>query len=81
MCSILPGLVVDLPVPGGLDSTPYYQGSSFSYGLPFYLAQYGKSYKRYHIRAAQDCLMRFHDNKDVFLDLGIRRQFNLPKLR
>ncbi|KAG1719600.1 hypothetical protein EDB19DRAFT_1970800 [Suillus lakei] len=27
-----------------------------------------------------DALTRFHDNKDIFLDLGIRSNFNLPKL-
>ena len=32
------------------------------------------------IQQLEDCLSVFHDNKDVFLDLGVRENFNLPKL-
>jgi hypothetical protein len=78
MCSILLGLVVDLPVPGGLDSTRIIRAVRSLMDF-LYLAQYG-SHTSDTISELQDCLMRFHDNKDVFLDLGIRRQFNLPKL-
>ena len=44
-----------------------------------YLAQY-KSYTTDTILKMQECLKKFHANKSVFIDLGIREQFNLPKL-
>ncbi|KAJ6620888.1 hypothetical protein B0H10DRAFT_1791013, partial [Mycena sp. CBHHK59/15] len=28
----------------------------------------------------ENALQRFHDNKSIFVDLGIRDDFNLPKL-
>jgi hypothetical protein len=32
------------------------------------------------LRALKQALQRFHDNKSIFLDLGIRENFNIPKL-
>ena len=32
------------------------------------------------LKLFQDALKRFHDNKDVFVDLGIQNHFNIPKL-
>jgi len=78
ICSILLGLVVDLPVPGGLDSTRIVRAVRALMDF-LYLAQYG-SHTSDTISELQDRLMRFHDNKDIFLDLGIRRHFGLPKL-
>lgn len=78
VCSILLGLVVDLRVPGGQDSTRVIRAVHALMDF-LYLAQYG-SHTSDTISELQDCLARFHDNKDVFLDLGIRKHFNLPKL-
>ena len=78
MCSILLGLVVNLPVPGGQDSTCVIRAIRALMNF-VYLAQY-KSHMGDTISALQDSLTRFHDNKDVFLDLGIWEDFNLPKL-
>jgi Plavaka transposase len=78
MCSILLGLVVDLPVPGGQDSTRVIRAVRALMDF-LYLAQYG-SHTSDTISELQDCLTRFHDNKDVFLDLGIWKNFCLPKL-
>jgi len=78
MCSILLGLVVNLPVPDGQDSTCVIRAIRALMNF-VYLAQY-KSHMGDTISALQDSLTRFHDNKDVFLDLGIWEDFNLPKL-
>jgi hypothetical protein len=78
MCSILLGLVVDLPVPGGLDSTRIIRAVRALMDF-LYLAQYG-SHTSDTISELQDSLTRFHDNKDIFIDLGIREHFSIPKL-
>ena len=44
-----------------------------------YVAQYG-SHTTTSIKRLEDCLAAFHDSKAVFIDLGTRKNFNLPKL-
>ncbi|KZP10902.1 hypothetical protein FIBSPDRAFT_757434 [Athelia psychrophila] len=44
-----------------------------------YLAQY-QSHTNDTLAKLQDALERFHSNKDVFIDAGIRNDFNIPKL-
>lgn len=78
MCAILLGLIVDLPVPGGLDSTRVVRAVRALMDFIF-LAQY-KSQTSDTISQMQGHLIQFHDNKAVFFDLGVRKQFNLPKL-
>ncbi len=78
MCSILLGLIVDLPVPDRRDSSRIIK--SVRALLDFvYLAQY-QSHTTESIGRLEDCLAAFHDHKAVFLDLGVRENFNLPKL-
>lgn len=78
MCSILLGLIVDLPLPGG--HVPSRVVKAVRALLDFlYLAQF-PSHTTETLRHLQDSLARFHDNKAVFVDLGTRRDFNLPKL-
>jgi hypothetical protein len=78
MCSILLGLVIDLPVPGGQDSTRVIRAVRALLDF-LYLAQY-ESHMSDTISLLQDSLTRFHANKAVFIDLEIRDHFNLPKL-
>jgi hypothetical protein len=78
MCSILIGLVIDLPVPGSHDSARIIRAVRALLDFLF-LAQY-ESHTSITISQLQKCLARFHDNKDVFIDLGIRANFGLPKL-
>jgi hypothetical protein len=78
MCSILLGLVVDLPVPGGQDSTRVIRAVRALMDF-LYVAQY-ESHTSDTISELGNCLTRFHDNKDIFIDLGIRDHFSLPKL-
>ena len=78
ICSILLGLVVDLPVPDGRDSSRIIK--SVRALLDFvYLAQY-QSHTMESMECLQKSLAAFHDHKAVFLDLGIRKHFNFPKL-
>ena len=78
ICTILLGLVVDLSVPGGQDSTRIIRAVHALMDF-IYLAQY-KSHTTDTISEMRDCLKKFHDNKSVFIDLGIRENFNFPKL-
>src|SRR6266403_813311 len=78
MCSILLGLIVDLPVPGGLDSSCIVKAMRALMDFLF-LAQY-ESHTGDTISQMQEHLTQFHDNKMVFLNLRVQKQFNLPKL-
>jgi hypothetical protein len=78
MCSILLGLIVDLPVPGGIDSTRIIRAVRALLDFLF-LAQY-ETHTSDTLRLLQECLARFHENKQVFIDLEARENFNLPKL-
>jgi hypothetical protein len=78
MCSILLGLIVDLPIPGGWDSTRLVRAVRAL--LDFLnLAQY-QCHTSETIDQLEDVLSEFHHHKAIFTDLGIRQQFNLPKL-
>ncbi|KAG1902029.1 uncharacterized protein F5891DRAFT_1144149 [Suillus fuscotomentosus] len=78
ICRFLLGIVIGIQLPGNLNSgrlTRAIRGI-----LDFlYLAQY-PSHTDQTLALLDDALTRFHDNKDIFLDLGIRSNFNLPKL-
>ena len=78
MCSILLGLVADLPVPGGRNSSRVIKAVR---GLLDFLqlAQF-ESHSTDTLDQLQSALFTFHENKDVFIDLEIRRNFNFPKL-
>jgi Plavaka transposase len=78
MCSILMGLIVDLPVPGGMDSTHIVKAVHALLNFLF-VAQY-ESHTSNTISQMEGHLRQFHDNKAVFFDLGMHTQFNLPKL-
>lgn len=78
MFRILLGLIVDLPLPGG--GSPVRLIRAIRALLDFlYLAQY-PSHTAETLSCLDDALSRFHDNKDIFVDLGARAHFNFPKL-
>lgn len=78
MCRILLGLVVDLKLPDETSLLPLIH--SIRSLLDFlYLAQY-PLHTSETLRLLQQSLERFHEHKQVFIDLGIRNDFNLPKL-
>ena len=77
ICCILLGLIVDLPIPGGWDSTRLVR--SVRALLDFlYLAQY-QCHTSPTLDRLQDALSVFHNNRDIFIDLGVREHFNIPK--
>ena len=78
MCSLLLGLVVDLPIPGGIDTTRLV--CAVRALLDFlYLAQY-QCHTSETTDQLQDALLEFHNHKAIFMDLGVRENFNIPKL-
>ncbi|KAG6907625.1 hypothetical protein DXG01_008161 [Tephrocybe rancida] len=78
MCRILLGLVIDPPLLDGL--SPARLLSAVRAMLDFlYLAQY-PAHTDESLTLLNDALNDFHRNKDIFIDLGIRDSFNIPKL-
>ena len=78
ICSILLGLVVNLALPDG-QALSRVLGAMRALLDFLYLAQL-PSHTTSTLRRLEESLGRFHDNKEVFIDLSIRQQFNLPKL-
>ncbi|KAJ6616602.1 hypothetical protein B0H10DRAFT_1799063 [Mycena sp. CBHHK59/15] len=78
MCRFLLGIVVDIPLPDNLSNVRLIR--SIRALLDFlYLSQY-PIHSDETLTQLDDALKRFHDNKDIFVDLGIRSHFNIPKL-
>ena len=78
MCRILLGLVMDLPVPDGHVSP---QIIAVVHALLdfLYLAQF-PTHSSTSITCLEDSISHFHNNKDIFINLGICKHFNLPKI-
>jgi hypothetical protein len=79
MSRILLGLVMDLPVPSGQVSQRRIIAVVRALLDFLYLAQF-PSHSTATITCLDNALVRFHENKDVFLDLGVRKHFNMPKI-
>lgn len=78
ICKILLGLVVDLKLPDRRSPLPLLH--SIRSLLDFlYLAQYPLHTSK-TLRLLQQSLERFHEHKHIFVELGVRDNFNLPKL-
>jgi hypothetical protein len=77
MCCILIGLVADLPLPGGQMSSHIVRAVRALLDF-IYLAQF-PSHTTDMLNQLEACLTQFHDNKGVFLDLGVRDNFSIPK--
>ncbi|KAF8257674.1 hypothetical protein EI94DRAFT_1628303, partial [Lactarius quietus] len=78
MCKILLGLLIDLSLPSG--ESPACIIKCVHVLLDFlYLAQLPSHTSDTLIRL-EDTLARFHDNKDVFVDLDVRNHFHFPKI-
>ncbi|KIJ63535.1 hypothetical protein HYDPIDRAFT_66918, partial [Hydnomerulius pinastri MD-312] len=75
ICRFLLGMVVDMRLPGGVSPARLIRGL-----LDFlYLAQY-PCLSEETLELVDDALTHFHNNKAIFVDLGIRSSFELPKL-
>jgi len=78
MCAILLGLIVDLPIPGGHDSSRILNAARSLLDF-LYLAQF-QSHTSKTIAKLEESLATFHEFKEVFIDFGAREHFNIPKL-
>ena len=78
ICCILLGLVLDLPTPDGWDPSRIVRAVRALMDFLF-VSQY-QSQSSDTIQQLENCLSIFHDNKEVFIDLGVRDHFNIPKL-
>ncbi|KDQ20398.1 hypothetical protein BOTBODRAFT_100224 [Botryobasidium botryosum FD-172 SS1] len=78
MCRILLGLIIDLPLPGGLH--PGRLVTAVRSLLDFlHLARY-PIHSDATLKLLDKALDDFHANKAIFIQLGIRDNFDLPKL-
>jgi len=77
MCRILIGLVINLPLSNGQGSSRVVQAVRALLDF-LYLAQF-PSHTTETLHLLDESLARFHQNKSVFVDLGVREHFNIPK--
>ncbi|KAG6825968.1 hypothetical protein H0H92_001684, partial [Tricholoma furcatifolium] len=78
MCRILLGLIIDAPLPSAL--SPARLLAAVRSLLDFlYIAQY-PIHTDESLCLLDTALDDFHQNKQIFIDLGIRETFNIPKL-
>ncbi|KIJ64931.1 hypothetical protein HYDPIDRAFT_28277 [Hydnomerulius pinastri MD-312] len=78
ICRFLLGVIIDIRLPN--NASPARLVRAVRGLLDFlYLAQY-PCHSDQTLGLLDDALTRFHDNKAIFIDLGIRSAFKLPKL-
>lgn len=75
---ILLGLIIDIPLPDGMSNARLLRATRGLLDFLF-LSQYPVQSDS-TLQRLEDALKQFHDNKDIFVDLGIRKDFNFPKL-
>ena len=78
VCRILLGIVVDLPLPGNWSSACLNQAVQALLDY-VYLSQY-PVHTSETLDTLDTALHRFHETKDIFIELEVREHFNLPKL-
>ena len=78
MCCTLLGLILNLPVPDGRDPLCIVRAVHTVMDFLF-VAQY-QCQTSDTIQQLEDSLFVFHENKEVFLNLEVQENFNLPKL-
>ena len=78
MCRFLLGLIADIPLPGGQVPLRVIRATRALLDFTF-LAQF-PSHTTATLRDLEEALTLFHNNKDVFLEVGVRNHFNLPKI-
>jgi len=78
MCRLLLGLIVDLQLADGSSSARVLKAVRGLLDF-LYLAQL-PSQTNVTISRLEHLLVTFHENKDIFMDLGVREHFNVPKV-
>ncbi|KAF9477316.1 hypothetical protein BDN70DRAFT_838060, partial [Pholiota conissans] len=76
--SLLIGLLIDVQLPDGISNQPLIAATRAILDF-LYLAQY-PVHTTATLLSLDQALQDFHDNKHIFETLGIRNNFNLPKL-
>ncbi|KAF9474258.1 hypothetical protein BDN70DRAFT_815973 [Pholiota conissans] len=76
--SLLIGLLIDVQLPDGISNQPLIAATRAILDF-LYLAQY-PVHTTETLLSLDQALQDFHDNKHIFETLGIRHNFNLPKL-
>ncbi|KZV59232.1 hypothetical protein PENSPDRAFT_595854, partial [Peniophora sp. CONT] len=78
ICRVLLAVIADIPLPNADDRAQVLKATRAL--LDFvYLSQYPEA-STATLKQLDDALTRFHNSKDIFIKLGARDQFNLPKL-
>lgn len=78
MSRILLGLIIGLPLPGGISPVRLVRATRAMLDF-LYVAQY-PTHTTQTLDLLEEHLEAFHANKSVFVDLGIRGNWQLPKL-
>ncbi|KAG2071645.1 hypothetical protein BDR04DRAFT_1128078 [Suillus decipiens] len=78
ICRFLLGIIINIRLPGNLDPARLLRAVRGLLDF-LYLAQY-PCHSSDILSLLDEALALFHDNKQIFVDLGIRNNFNLPKL-
>ena len=77
ICRFLLGVVIDIRLPNNLSNSRFIRSARALLDF-LYLAQY-PIHSDSTLQLLMDALSRFHANRGIFVDLGIRTQFNIPK--
>ncbi|KAG1759121.1 hypothetical protein EDD22DRAFT_995726, partial [Suillus occidentalis] len=78
ICRFLLGIIIDIRLPNNMSSSRLLHAVRGLLDF-LYLAQY-PCHSSETLALLDEALDIFHDNKEIFVDLGIRNSFNLPKL-
>ncbi|EIW53615.1 uncharacterized protein TRAVEDRAFT_133656 [Trametes versicolor FP-101664 SS1] len=78
ICRFLLALIIGLPLPGGISAVRLVRAVRALLDF-LYIAQY-PAHTSETLELLEDALRRFHTNKEVFVQLGVRQHFKLPKL-
>jgi hypothetical protein len=78
ICQILLGLIIGMELPGNRSPTQLLRAVCSILDF-LYLSQL-PMHTTETLHNLQNALATFHDNKSIFIDLGVREHFNFPKL-
>ena len=78
ICHFLLGLIIDIQLPDNISNVQFICSACALLDL-LRLAKY-PIHSNSTLQLLTDALACFHTNRDIFINLGIRTQFNLPKL-
>lgn len=78
ICRFLLGIIIDLRLPGDLSSARLLRAVRATLDF-LYIAQF-PIHSSETLHSLNEALRHFHDNKAIFVELGVRENFNIPKL-